>query len=62
MSNNKVVLKLNVIFLKSKKELYLYFSFVGSFIFIVFSVFSGVVGSLLVHLVNGQYGGGLGLS
>ena len=27
-----------------------------------FSVFSAVVGSLLVHLVNGQYGGGLGLS
>ena len=27
-----------------------------------FSVFSGVVGSLLAHLVNGQYSRGLGLS
>ena len=42
---------------------YIFVLFICRFIHLYsFSVFSGVVGSLLVHLVNGQYGGGLGLS
>ena len=42
---------------------YIFVLFICRFIHLYsFSVFSGVVGFLLVHLVNGQYGGGLGLS